>query len=259
MSRGRQPQRPEMGLEQLLIRQLQRWGTDGTRHHPHRIGEEILIVRGSGAAVAEHQRWLTATTRAAAALRIVGRGGRHIAHVDGVERGDVHAQLHGWRAIHQTQRRAPERVFPALPFPRIHLGGVLPGKQCLQEGSPFCGDQIGQIRVEATEVGVHRPAATAALASHHQQLGVAVLRFGLGIHKCPTQGRAVEPPALHHFAGLPAQAHLHLFHQAPSREHLQDVPHYLLVEVVFPLETSVEVFHRAPAFTRFQPTAEFPP
>ena len=44
LSRGRQPQRPEMGLEQLLIRQLQRWGTDGTRHHPHRIGEEILIV-----------------------------------------------------------------------------------------------------------------------------------------------------------------------------------------------------------------------
>ena len=42
---GSQPERPEMGLEQFLVGQLQRRCDHGTSHHAGGIGEEVLVVR----------------------------------------------------------------------------------------------------------------------------------------------------------------------------------------------------------------------
>ena len=69
----------------------------GDRACDHLAGfsEEILVVRAASGAVGEDQRRLPAATGPAAALRIVGRGGRDVAQVDEVQLGDVHTQLHG--------------------------------------------------------------------------------------------------------------------------------------------------------------------
>ena len=103
---------------------------------------------------------------------------------------------------------------------------------------------------------VHRPTPPTALASLRQPLGVGVLGCSVWIHQRPAQGRAVEPPALHHLACLAAQSHLNGFDQAPGRKHVEDVSHQLLIEIVLPLEGAVEIFHRAPAFPGLEPAAE---
>ena len=68
--------------------------------------EEVLVVRAAGRAVGEHERGLPAAAGAAAALRVVRRRGRDVAHVDDVELGDVDAELHRRRAEQDRQLRA---------------------------------------------------------------------------------------------------------------------------------------------------------
>ncbi len=76
--------------------------------------EEVLVVRAAGGAVGEDQGRLTAPARATAALGVVGRGRRDVAHVDHVELGDVDAQLHGRRAEEDRQAPFAETVLPLL-------------------------------------------------------------------------------------------------------------------------------------------------
>ena len=64
-------------------------------HHALRIAEEVLVVGALGRGVGEHQGGLPAATGAAAALGVVRRGGRQVAHVDHHQLGDVDAELHG--------------------------------------------------------------------------------------------------------------------------------------------------------------------
>ena len=82
-------------------------------------------------AVGDHQRRLAAAAGPAAALGVVGRRRRHVAQVDGVEVGDVDAQLHRRRAEQHRQLARAEPVLALLPRPRRrHLAGVLAGLQC---------------------------------------------------------------------------------------------------------------------------------
>ena len=66
-----------------------------------------------GGAVGEHERGLAAAAGATAALRVVGRRGRHVAQVDGVERRDVDAELH-----RRASRRGPAGSGSASPSSR---------------------------------------------------------------------------------------------------------------------------------------------
>ena len=71
----------------------------GAGNHVFREAEEMLVVRVALGAVGDDERGLPGTPGASTALRIVGRGGRNIAHAHGIQLGNVHAQLHGWGAV----------------------------------------------------------------------------------------------------------------------------------------------------------------
>ena len=125
---------------------------------------------------------MTAAPRPAAALGVVRRRRRHIAHVDGVQRGDVHAQLHRWRAVQEPQPGIAELLLALLAHAGIHLGRVLPRFQGLHKG-PALGlarvsNQRGEILIEAAEVAVHGSAAAAALLLQEQTFGIGVLCGG---------------------------------------------------------------------------------
>ena len=135
---------------------------------------------------------MTAAPRPAAALGVVRRRRRHIAHVDGVQRGDVHAQLHRWRAVQEPQPGIAELLLALLAHAGIHLGGVLPCLQGLHKGPALglarVGNQRSKVFVEVAEVGIHRPALATGFQLLAQPLGIPVLRRSIRIHQRPAQG-----------------------------------------------------------------------
>ena len=90
-----QPDGLQVALHQLAIGQIECGGVDLAVDHANGVAEVILVMGRLACAIGDDQGGLPGSTCAATALCVVGRGGRHVAHVDGVEGGNVHPQLHG--------------------------------------------------------------------------------------------------------------------------------------------------------------------
>ena len=91
---AREPDRLQMAVDQVPVRELEHRRTYLAVHHLLGIVEEVLVVRALRRRVRDDQGSLSVAARAAATLSVVRRRRRHVAHVDGVERRDVDAELH---------------------------------------------------------------------------------------------------------------------------------------------------------------------
>ena len=60
----------------------------------------------------KHKRGLATTAGAAAALSVIGRRGRNIAKIDGVQFANIDAQFHRWAAIENRKFRFREAAAP---------------------------------------------------------------------------------------------------------------------------------------------------
>ena len=78
--------------------------------------EVILVVRTLRRAVGHDQRRLAGASGAPGALRVVGRRRRHVAQVDGIERRDVDAELHGRRAEQDRQENVGSPAWRSSSF-----------------------------------------------------------------------------------------------------------------------------------------------
>ena len=123
------PDGVDVGAHQVAIAQVNPRRGDGAGDHAVGVFEVILVVGAATGAVGINQGGLAATTGTAAALGVVGRGGRDVAQVDDVKLGDVHAELHGRRTKEERQFRGAEAVFTFLAVLGSDLGGVLAGFQ----------------------------------------------------------------------------------------------------------------------------------
>ena len=97
----RKPDRMDMGANQLFVGDVNTGRGDRSGHHLLLPLEEVLVVRAAGGAVRDHDSRLAAPAGATGALGVVGRGGGNIAKIDGVEIGDVDAELHRRRTEHE--------------------------------------------------------------------------------------------------------------------------------------------------------------
>ena len=93
-----EPHRLEMAVDQVPVRELQDRRTYLAVNHRPGIAEEVLVVGALRRRVRDDQRGLPAPARASAALGVVRRRGRHVAHVNRVQGRDVDAELHRRRA-----------------------------------------------------------------------------------------------------------------------------------------------------------------
>ena len=91
----REPDGLKVAADQVLVREINVRGIDGASHHARRVGEEVLVMRRLRGAVGDDQRGLAAAPGPPAALGVIRGRGRHVAHVDCVQRRDVDAELHG--------------------------------------------------------------------------------------------------------------------------------------------------------------------
>ena len=158
----------QVAVDEVSVGQVERGRAHDAVHHLRRVVKEPLVVRAEGRAVGDDQGLLAGATRPAAALRVVGRRGGHVAQVDGIERRDVDAQLHGGRAEHHRQalkrclvRRIfcpvlaiflgePEALLQQLAAAGIDLRGVLVGFE-LEEGVVLLAQRGRDRKVELAE------------------------------------------------------------------------------------------------------------
>src|ERR1035438_1794150 len=139
--RFREPDGMEMRAHQIFVGKVEsRWG-DLPANHTIRSLEEILVVWAACRAVREDQRRLTAATRSAAALGVVGRGRWNVPHVDYVQLGNVHAKLDIRGAIENRQFRFPEPVFADKTILVRNLRGVLSSLKARQIGRASCRER----------------------------------------------------------------------------------------------------------------------
>jgi len=89
-----EPNRVKMRPHQRLVGDFESGRSHTARHHVGAALEKILVVAVYGTTVGEYQPRLSLASGATTALRIIGRRGGHIAHVDEVKVGDVHAKFH---------------------------------------------------------------------------------------------------------------------------------------------------------------------
>ena len=142
-----EPHRLEMAVDQVPVRELQDRRTYLAVDHRPGVAEEVLVVGALRRRVGDDQGGLAAAARASAALGVVRRRGRHVAHVDRVQGRDVDAELH--RRGAEEHRQEPvglaglpesllvrrkllalafaeaEALLPDLAVVGIDLGGVL--------------------------------------------------------------------------------------------------------------------------------------
>src|SRR5665811_1856486 len=115
----------DVRAHEVLVGQVDTRGGDNPGHHQLWAPEKVLVVRAPSRTVGVDERWLPAPAGATAALRVVGRRGRDVAHVDHVQLGDVHSQLHGGGAEEDGQVTLPKAILAPLPLGGGDLGGVL--------------------------------------------------------------------------------------------------------------------------------------
>ena len=142
-----EPHRLEMAVDQVPVRELQdRRAYLAVDHRPG-VAEEVLVVGALRGRVRDDQGGLAAPARASAALGVVGRRGRNVAHMDRIQGGDVDAELHRRGAEEHRQESIglaglpepllvrlelfalafaeAEALLPDLAVVGIDLGGVL--------------------------------------------------------------------------------------------------------------------------------------
>ena len=113
-----------MSGQQCLIRQIDSGWRNDPGHHVGRPIEIVAIVRRAIGTVRDGQRRLPTSSCPPTALRIVRRIGRHVAHVDDAQVGDIDAKLHGWRAIQRIDFSLAERFLTRLAVGVADLTGV---------------------------------------------------------------------------------------------------------------------------------------
>ena len=141
-----EPDRVDVGAEQVLVEQVEARRGDDAGDHLAGVAEVVLVVAVAGGAVGGDQGGLAGPSGAAGALRVVRGGGRHVAHGDGVEAGDVDAELHRRRAVQQLQLAVAEFVLALAAQSGVDLGGVLAGDQA--------GQRLRDVPVQPDEVRV---------------------------------------------------------------------------------------------------------
>ena len=124
-----------MGLDQLLVGEIEARRRHGTRDHRGRLREIVPVVGVAVAGEGEHQRRPAAAPGTAAALRVVGRVGRNVPQMHDRELADVDAQLHGRGAAQDREVALAERRLAQHPVLGRHLPGVL-GREHARHGAP---------------------------------------------------------------------------------------------------------------------------
>ncbi|VTQ42767.1 Uncharacterised protein [Pseudomonas aeruginosa] len=190
-----QPDCLQMAVDQIAISQVEGRRAHHAVHHLLGIVEEPLVMRTERRAIGDDQRLLARATGSAATLGVVGGSRRHVAQVHSVERGDVHAQLHGGRTEHHRQtlqRRFVSRVlrpvlpilfgiaealFQQLPAWRIHLGRVFLGLE-VEQWMRGLLQQVGNAEVQGAEILIDAAAVSLRLIGN----------------QAPVQGCCVQAP-----------------------------------------------------------------
>ena len=185
-----------MAVDEITVAQIKGWRAHDAMHHLLSIVEEPLVMRTERRAIGDDQRLLTRATGTAAALGVVGGGRRHITQVHGVERGDIHAQLHRGGAEHHRQplqRRFVGRVLrpilpvffgvaktllQQLPAWRIHLGCVFLGLEVEQRMRGLT-QQVSNAEIQGAEILV-------------DSIAISLRLIG---NQAPVQGSRVQAPA----------------------------------------------------------------
>lgn len=169
----------------------------------------------AGGAVGGDEGGLAAAPGTAAALGVIGRGGRHVTHHDGVERGDVDAQFHRRGAVEQLEFRLAEGFLPFPPLLGVDLRGVLAGEEA--------GQAVGRFAVEPTEEDVDTRAVTTRVRAGEVIVSAGLARTGPpddGGCRHPVAGGGRRRPA--EAPGL-LRCHGHLGHEPGVLEDLQQI------------------------------------
>ena len=192
-----------MAADEVLVAEVQARRRDGAGHHVPRVAEPVGVVGVAGGAVGDHERRLAGAAGPAGALRVVGRRGRDVAQAHGVQAGDVHAELHGGRAVQQRQRPLPETVLPLLADVLRHLRRVFP-----------CGEAVqgaGEVAVQVPEEGV----------DPGHLLAVEVLAQRIVRSACAVTGQPADGGGLHAVARqLPARPRIVRLDDDAQQPHL---------------------------------------
>ena len=158
-----EPDRLHVGLDEVLVGQVEPRRSDGAADHLRRAAEVVLVVRVAGGAVGDDEGRLPGPSGAAGALRVVRRGGRDVAQADGGQVLDVDAELHRGRAVQHGEGGLAELLLPVLSVKRRDLGGVLLG--------PQAGQRACDALVEVTEERVDSRPALVVQGAPHPVLG----------------------------------------------------------------------------------------
>lgn len=115
----------DVGLDELLIREVEARRRHRTGDHRRRLPEVMPVVGVAVAGEGKHQRRPPAAARAAAPLGAIGGVGRDVAQVHDRELADVDPELHRRGAAQDRELAPPElRLAPHAVLGR-HLAGVL--------------------------------------------------------------------------------------------------------------------------------------
>ena len=99
-----EPDGMQVRAHELFIGDVERRRTNDASHHLIAPFEKVLVVRRLGGAIGHDDGGLTRTARPAGALSIIRRRRGHISQIDGIERRDVDAKLHGRRTEQGGQK-----------------------------------------------------------------------------------------------------------------------------------------------------------
>ena len=113
-----------MRPDKLFIGNVDSGGCHRAGHHLFLPLEEILVVRTTRGAVGDDDSGLPTAACTAGTLGIVGRRGGHVPQIDGVQVGNIDAQLHCGRAEHDRELTGTEFFFTLLANQRRHLCSV---------------------------------------------------------------------------------------------------------------------------------------
>src|SRR5262245_45960234 len=119
-------------FDQFLVDNVDARRGDGPGDHVLFLFEEVVIMNVAVAGKGKYEGRLPAPAGAAAALRVVGGGWRHIAHVHDREVLDIDAELHGRRAEQDGKIAGIEASFARLTPIGGDLTGMLRGHESPQ-------------------------------------------------------------------------------------------------------------------------------
>ena len=145
--RGRShPDRVQVGADEFFVLEVDAGRVYCAGDHFFALLEEVLIVGVALGGEGQDQRRVAVAAGPAAALGVVGGGGRDIAQVDGVEVGDVYAELHRGGAEEGGQHAVAEAALALLAVFGADLARVRLGQHR--------AERRGRLAVELLEEGI---------------------------------------------------------------------------------------------------------